>query len=432
LNTGSGWAQGPRIYNLFPLLGGPFPAWGPHMERAARLGFNWLFINAFQLSGYSGSLYSIRDHYAIDPRMIDPAAGLPLSQIREMIHRAHELGLKLMTDLVINHTAFDSPLVRYHAAWFKHGADGKPLHPGAKDGDKWVTWGDLAEIDNNSGPERDSLWRYWLDVANHHAALGFDGFRCDAAYKVPEELWRFLLANVKKAHPGTLFFAESLGCAFDDTLRLARSGFDFLFNSSKWWDFDAPWCLDQYHRVAPFCPTVSFPESHDTQRLSAELDGDREAVKMRYAFSALFSTGVMMPIGFEYGFRRRFDVVKTRPADWEDQRWDLCDFIAAVNRLKGSLRLFNQEGPIQALDVGNRNLFVFMKWSLDRTEKALVLLNRDRQCEQSFSTARLMDFFAGTGPVEDLSPDGRLQNTHDSNFCILKPSGINVLYAKAA
>jgi len=31
--------QGPRIYNLFPLLAGPLPRWGPHLERAARMGF---------------------------------------------------------------------------------------------------------------------------------------------------------------------------------------------------------------------------------------------------------------------------------------------------------------------------------------------------------------------------------------------------------
>ena len=65
------------------------------------------------------------------------------------------------------------------------------------------------------------------------------------------------------------------------------------------------------------CRSVSFAESHDTERLASELDGDEQAVKMRYAFSALFSSGVMMPIGFEFGFRRRLDVVKTTPEDWE-------------------------------------------------------------------------------------------------------------------
>jgi hypothetical protein len=27
--------EGPRIYNLFPLMAGPLPRWRPHLERAA-------------------------------------------------------------------------------------------------------------------------------------------------------------------------------------------------------------------------------------------------------------------------------------------------------------------------------------------------------------------------------------------------------------
>jgi starch synthase (maltosyl-transferring) len=71
------WTPGPRIYNLFPLLAGPLPRWTPHLERAQSLGFNWVFINSFHYAGYSGSLYSIKDYYAIDPRLVDPAAGPP-------------------------------------------------------------------------------------------------------------------------------------------------------------------------------------------------------------------------------------------------------------------------------------------------------------------------------------------------------------------
>ena len=316
-------ASGPRIYNLFPLLAGPLPQWTSHLERAQRLGFDWVFINAFHYAGYSGSLYSIKDYYAIDPRLVDDAtADPPMTQLTQMIQEANRLGLKLMMDLVINHTAFDSPLVTEHPEWYKRGADGKPLHPSAKDGDKKVTWGDLVEVNNASSPDRDRLWRYWLQLTDHYAALGVRGFRCDAAYKVPGELWRFLIGQIKQSHPGTLFVAESLGCPFEDTVRLARSGFDFIFNSSKWWDFTEPWCLEQYRQTAPLVPSISFPESHDTERLATELHGDKEAVKLRYAFSALFSAGVMIPIGFEYGFRKRLDVVNTQPQDWEASQWD--------------------------------------------------------------------------------------------------------------
>jgi starch synthase (maltosyl-transferring) len=421
------WPPGPRIYNLFPLLAGPLPRWKPHLERARQMEFDWLFINPIQLSGFSGSLYSIKDYYAIDPRMTDPPAGPPEDQLRRMISDARELGLRVMMDLVINHTAFDSPLLSAHPAWYKRGAGGKPVSPGTRDGDREVIWGDLIEIDNTA--DRDGLWRYWIALAEHYAALGIEGFRCDAAYKVPGELWRTLIGTIKRNRPAVTFFAESLGCPFEDTVRLAQSGFDFIFNSSKWWDFTAPWCLDQYRQTAPLVPSVSFAESHDTERLAAELSGDQAAVKMRYAFSALFSAGVMMPIGFEYGFRHRLHVVKTRAEDWEIPAWEICDFIAAVNRLKASRRVFNEEGALDAIELGNANLFAFVKWSRDRSERALIVINKDRWNIQTFSTQRAGQFMTGVRHVEDLSPDGKLEYSQDYRACSLKPSGIHVLWA---
>jgi starch synthase (maltosyl-transferring) len=391
------------------------------------MGFDWIFVNPINLSGFSASLYSIKDYYAIDPRFIDPAAGPPESQLRAMITDARGLGLRVMMDFVINHTAFDSPLLREHPAWYKRGPNGKPVHPGAQDGDRIVTWGDLLEIDNTT--DRDGLWRYWIALAEQYADLGVDGFRCDAAYKITGALWPTLIATVKQHRPGTTFFAESLGCPFEDTVRLAQSGFDFIFNSVKWWDFTAPWCLNQYRQTAPLVPSISFPESHDTERLAAELKGDQAAVKMRYAFCALFSAGVMIPIGFEYGFRRRLDVVKTRPEDRETPAWDICEFITTVNRLKQSRRVFNEEGAIDLLDLGNPNLLALVKWSRDRRERALIVVNKDRSLAQSFSTHLAGQFMAGASNLEDLSPDGPLKHTADFQTCTVAPSGIHVVCA---
>ena len=369
--------SGPRIYNLFPLLAGPLPRWQAHLERIRSLGFDWVFINPIHLAGYSGSLYAIKDHTAIDPRFIDPTAGDPQMQLREMLAIAKTLGLRVLSDFVINHTAFDCVLVTQHPDWYKRGANGKPVHPGAKEGNHWVTWGDLFEIDNASSPDRGALWHYWLRLAQSYLDSGFSGFRCDAAYKVPAALWQFLFHHVKQTHPEAVFFAESLGCPAAETVQLAQLGFDFIFNSSKWWDFTEPWCLEQYRQTAPIVPSISFPESHDTERLATELGGNQAAVKQRYAFAALFSTGVMMPMGFEYGFRRRLDVVKTTPNDWETPLWDLCDYITRVNGLKAARRVFNEEGTIASLAVGNPHIMALVKSTGDKAESAILILNKD-------------------------------------------------------
>jgi starch synthase (maltosyl-transferring) len=348
------------------------------MERAAAMGFSWIFVNPFHQTGYSGSLYSVKDYYAIDPRFADGTGQPAEAQLRDMLGGASGLGLRVMMDLVINHTAFDSPLIKEHPTWFRRDAEGKIVHPGAMEGKRRVLWRDLVEVDNAESPDRETLWAYWRKLALHYAGLGFCGFRCDAAYQVPEALWRDIIGTVKTKYPEVLFFAETLGCTPEQTLSTAMAGFDFIYNSSKWWDFREPWCLEQYGKTAPVVPSISFPESHDTPRLAAELDGDRGAVLQRYAFAAVFSTGVMMPIGFEYGFRKSLHVVATTPEDWEVPSWNLTGAIAAINRTKAAHRPLNDEGSLLPTDLGDPHLFGFLKMARDEREAVLVILNLNR------------------------------------------------------
>ncbi len=99
------------LYNLFPLLAGKFSDWTPHLERAADLGFDWIFVNPVQKTGSSGSLYSVADYLQLNPLLVDQSAELaPDEQLKAAIKTAESLGLKMMIDLVINHCAFDSPV----------------------------------------------------------------------------------------------------------------------------------------------------------------------------------------------------------------------------------------------------------------------------------------------------------------------------------
>ena len=60
----------------------------------------------------------------------------------------------------------------------------------------------------------------------HYVTLGFGGFRCDAAYKVPAEVWRALTGAGRAASAEVLFCAETLGAPYDAVLILADAGFD--------------------------------------------------------------------------------------------------------------------------------------------------------------------------------------------------------------
>jgi starch synthase (maltosyl-transferring) len=181
-----GRGAAPIVYNLFPLLAGTFAHWLPHIERAAAMGFNWILLNPVQQPGASGSLYSIADNLTINAALAEPGdARSAEEQLRAVLAETRSLGLSTMVDLVINHCAQDSPIVTEHPERFLREADGSVANAFAWDDGKKVVWHDLAQFDYEHTTDPEGLHRYCLEVAEYLLELGCQGFRCDAAYKVP-------------------------------------------------------------------------------------------------------------------------------------------------------------------------------------------------------------------------------------------------------
>lgn len=393
---------GPRIYNLFPLLAGPIAAWNSHLPRIENMGFNWIFINPIQYPGFSGSLYAIKDFYRLHPLVQDSSPEEPDELVRNFVSAAKHHGMSVMMDLVINHTAKDSLLAEDHPEWFDHDESGLLKSPRAidpADTRRITVWGDLAEIGWNSKAHQDARISWFSDVIAHYISLGIRGFRCDAAYKVPAEVWKLLIDAARTRLPDILFAAETLGCTESQVLALEGAGFDFMFNSSKWWDFRAPWLLQQYEHNRKIAPSISFPESHDTERFSAELSAygldhakTMKWYRLRYLFAAAFSTGVMIPMGYEYGFSHRLDVCKTRMGDWAAEaanpHFDLHDFIRNVNLAKQSCPTLNTECPQRQISVQGDPLVAL--WREHENHFSLFLMNRDESIPRDFPALAIL------------------------------------------
>ncbi len=345
---------GPRIYNLFPTVVGDVGAWCAELPRIRRMEFDWVFVNPFHAPGFSGSLYAVQDYYRLNPLFANGASHD--ETLAGFARAARAEGLGVMMDLVINHTAKDSMLAHEHPDWFVRDDAGQLVSPHAVDPDdpsRITVWGDLAEIDYRRRPERSAIVDYWKKLVTHFVGLGFKGFRCDAAYKLPAEVWAAVIQSARAIEPEVIFAAESLGCTREQVEALRPAGFDFLFNSSKWWDFEQPWLLELHENFRHIAPSIAFPESHDTPRLVVDLERAgitdpkeiEAAYRQRYMFAALASSGVMMPIGFEFGWARPLDVVHTHWNDREPACFDLSPFIADVNRMKRDTPALNVEGP---------------------------------------------------------------------------------------
>lgn len=395
------------------------------------MGFNWIYLNPFQYPGFSGSLYAIKDYFRFHP-LLRGSLGLdPFLLLQNFLAEAKKLGMAVMMDLVVNHTASDSPLTVQHPVWFARNSDGGIKHPSAidpADTRKVTIWGDLAELEYWPLPDPEGVLAFFNQVVDRYLSLGFSGFRGDAAYKVPGEFWGHLIKAARRINPEVCFVAETLGCRLPEVMQLQEAGFDFLYNSSKWWDFQEDWCLEQYEEFRRIAPSLSFPETHDTPRLIVEAKGSLPRVRQRYLFAAFFSSGLLMPMGFEYGLKKKLHVVNSRPEDWEERTYDWCDFITRVNQLKKSCPILQEEGPIERLTPAGQPVVILRKSSEHHPGAVVAVINTTAQPQPQVplegpSLLGLRD------RCDDLTPDASPWAWGDLDTISLTPWDLRLFYA---
>lgn len=154
-------------------------------------------IGRLNKKGNLGCPYSIADY-----RRVNPEYGT-LQDFVHLIESAHQLGLKVMIDVVFNHTSHDSLLVHEHPAWFHQDANGKPVTT-------VLAWGDVIDL-KHPNPE---LSKYLIDCLKYWAEIGVDGFRCDVASIVPIDFWLRARSEVEQVKPGVIWLAESVHADF--------------------------------------------------------------------------------------------------------------------------------------------------------------------------------------------------------------------------
>jgi glycosidase len=155
-------------------------------------------IGAAERKGTEGSPYAIRNY-----REVNPEYGTK-EQFRLLCQYAHALGLKVMIDVVYNHTSPDADLARVHPQWYRRDENGR-FHPTVPE------WSDIIDLDYDSDP---ALWDYLIETLKQWVALGVDGFRCDVASAVPIAFWQRARREVAAVNPNVIWLAESVDLGF--------------------------------------------------------------------------------------------------------------------------------------------------------------------------------------------------------------------------
>ena len=169
--------------------------------------------------GSIGCPYSIQDY-----RKVDPNLGT-LEDFINLIKETHKRGMKLIIDVVYNHTSRDSVILNTHPEWMYKNELGEFK---GKVGDWW----DVTDLDYTNK----DLWIELIDTLCYWVKLGVDGFRCDVASMVPLAFWLKAKEELVKINPNVIMFAESVHADFIKYIR--DSGFDAHSDCELYQAFD--------------------------------------------------------------------------------------------------------------------------------------------------------------------------------------------------
>jgi cyclomaltodextrinase len=211
------WVRQGIIYEIFPRqfsAAGNFTGITAQLDRLQQLGVNilWLMpihpVGKLRAKGALGSPYAVRDYYDINPEYGTAA------DLHRLIGEAHRRGLKVIIDIVADHTAWDSVLMKT-PDFYRQDAAGQIIPPRPD-------WADVAGL-NYDNPQ---LRRYMIDMMKHWVReFDLDGFRCDAAGMVPIDFWERVRTELDALKPGLFMLAE-----WDDPALMAHA-----------FDVDYPW-----------------------------------------------------------------------------------------------------------------------------------------------------------------------------------------------
>ena len=181
---------------------GDFVGLSRKVDYLADLGVTCIWLMPFYPSPLQDDGYDIADFYTVDPRLGS------LGDVVDFLRTAHDRGIRVIADLVPNHTSVEHP-------WFQSARKGpdSPFHD-------WYVWSDdpppVAPADVAFPGEETSIWQYDeecgryylhrfyrfqpdLDVSNPEVRneltkiagfwteLGIDGFRMDAVPALPAD-----------------------------------------------------------------------------------------------------------------------------------------------------------------------------------------------------------------------------------------------------
>ncbi len=214
---------------------GTFKACTQRLDYIKSLGTDIVYllpVNPIGMEGRKGTLgspYSISDYLQINEELGTPG------DLILLINNAHRRNMKVMIDMVFNHTSRDSWIVNNRPQWMYHDENGNFAN-------KVGNWSDVYDLDYR---DNDELIKYMTGVILYYCHMGVDGFRFDVGNLIPKEFYIHLKKVLDRDYPDTILLCEAVGAGFTQHIRETRfnalsdaemyeCGFDLIYGYNNY------------------------------------------------------------------------------------------------------------------------------------------------------------------------------------------------------
>jgi starch synthase (maltosyl-transferring) len=394
--TGAWYELFPRSYSPDPSRGATFGEAAARLPAVAAMGFDVVYLapihpigrterkgrnNALTAApGDPGSPWAIGGleggHTAIEPGLgtLEDFAAFRQSAERE--------GLEVALDLAYQCSP-DHPWVRDHPEWFRHRPDGTIKYaenPPKKYQDIYP-----LNFDTEAWPE---LWAALRDVVVFWAERGVRIFRVDNPHTKAFRFWDWMIADVQKRFPDTIFLSEAF--TRPKIVRyLAKLGFTQSYTYFTWRNTRAE--LEEYFTELTTTPVCEYLRPNlfvNTPDILSDYlqHGDRPAFQARLVLAATLGASYGVYSGYELvenipvrpGSEEYMDSEKyqLKPRDWEAPH-TLAPLIALVNRARRGNPALQTTLGLQFVGSDNPAIIAYTKVTDDRSNVILVVVNLD-------------------------------------------------------
>lgn len=362
---------------------------------------------------------------------IHPALGT-FKDFQKLVEQAGRHGIAIALDLAYQCSP-DHPYVKEHPEWFRMRPDNTIQY--AENPPK--KYQDIYPLDFETEHWQE-LWDELRGVVVFWIGKGVRIFRVDNPHTKDLSFWQWLIAEIKREYPDVIFLAE----AFTRPklmYRLAKVGFTQSYNYFPWRNTKQE--LTAYFTelattgVREYFHPNLWPNTPDILTEYLQLGGPA-AFKVRFILAATLgaSYGIYGP-AFELCVNQPLSAGSEEYRDsekYEIKKWQLDSpqsirpLITRVNAIRNEHSCLQSDSSLTFFPVDNDKLLCYGKYSEDRAEIVICVVNLDTQWPQSgWIDLPLKTFdLSETRPyqVHDLLSDVRYLWSGPRNFVKLDPS----------